>query len=186
MRRLGLISASALVLASCTTTLVASPIRSAVPSATSQAEAASAAPLVTAPIGPVSITHPASWRLIAGPPPVAFGYVPLAYLSSIPFAVEPCPTPEPSGGWDGCSFPVPSLVPTSVVLTIEPNGGLAAAIPPAVTRQAPDDGCLAAGGEREVVAVVRTYVVDACLRGPNLDTEEAQVRAAIASIAGAQ
>lgn len=169
MRELGVIIAAALAFGSCTTTLV-SP---------------STAALVTDRVGRVSITHPASWALVAGPPPGAFGYVPLGYLSSIPLNVGPCPTPEPSALFDGCPFPVTSLAPNGVVVTIEPNGGLAEESPPAVTTKAAEGTCLAAGGEREVFSVVGGIVLTACLRGPSLDAEEAQVRAAIGSISDA-
>jgi hypothetical protein len=176
---------AALALASCTTTPAPSTTASRASSAPPSFQSTPAGGLVTDSVGRVSITHPVSWRLAVGPPAVAGGYVPLWYLSTVPLAIKPCPTPDATTHeFNGCPFPAPSLPVEAVVMTIEPNPGLDAMVPPNVTSEPADGACHSAGGERQILSVVGGVVVAACLKGPDLDTEEAQVRASIASITG--
>jgi hypothetical protein len=179
------LAAAALALGACTTTPVPSSTASLAPSPMPSAQNPATAGLVTDRVGRLSVIHPAPWHLTAGPAPVTGGYVPLLYLSNVALDVKPCPTPDPTTHvFNGCPFPVGSLAPNGVVVTIEPNGGLLALIPSDVMSQAADGECRAAGGERQVGSVVGAVVVSACLSGPSLDAEEAQVRAAIASLTG--
>jgi hypothetical protein len=194
MRRL-VVLAAALAIASCTTTPTPSTPSAPGPStivspAPTSSPAASAAhspvALITDHIGSLTISHPAAWSLVPGPAPVSGGFVPLFYLSNAGFAVRPCPTPNPTThAFDGCPAPLAALPPGGVLVTVIPNGGLAAMVPPQVFVQAPTDACLAIGSDAQVFSVVGGVVVTGCVRGPDAATSEAAVKAMIASITGA-
>jgi hypothetical protein len=194
MRRL-LILAAALAIASCSTTptpstssapeptTIVSPLPTSSPAA---AAVPSPAALITDHIGRLTISHPAVWSLVPGPAPVSGGLVPLFYLSNKPLDVRPCPTANPTThAFDGCPAPLAHLSPGDVLVTVIPNGGLAAMLPPQVFVQAPTDACIALGSDAQVFSVVGGVVVTGCIRGPDEATSEAELKAMIASIAGA-
>jgi hypothetical protein len=142
--------------------------------------------LITDRVGRLAITHPASWRYVAGPPPVEGAYVPLFYLTNVAFDVSPCPTRDPATHvFHGCPVPVDHLPEGGVLVTVSPNGGLPMMEPPQVTVVDARDRCLAIRGDRQVNAVVGGVVVGACVRGPDVGTAVEEVQNAIASITGA-
>ena len=55
-------------------------------------------------------------------------------------------------------------------------------VPPLITVDAPDASCRAVGGEALVFSATAGVVINACLRGPDLTTHEAQNRAVINSL----
>ncbi len=157
------------------------------------APSASAAPaptagrsgLVTGPIGPLTVTRPAAWQVVAGPPAVPGRPVPLAYLANVGLSVGTCPTITPDGVAGPCAPPVRTLPAGGVLVTIEPNMGLAEMIPPQVgTISPPDAWCSGIGGEAEEWSAVSGAFITACLRGPGLIASEAQFQAFIGSIRG--
>lgn len=136
-------------------------------------------------VGQVSVTHPVAWRLV---PFVERGadYVPLFYLSDAPIALKPCPSIDPTTGEDwACPTPINDLAPNGVLVTVIPNQGLAAIVPPRIDRQPLAAECVALHGDREVSSVVGAVVIIACLRGPDVDRLEGQVTAMIRSVSGA-
>lgn len=176
------------LLAACTATPTPSPLvePSALPSASVPAVSSSPAALMTDHLGRIAISHPATWIFTSGPPAVAGGSVPLFYLSNIVLDVRPCPTPNPTTHvFDGCAPPVTQLIEDGVLVTVSPNLGLAALVPPVVTVESASDGCLAIDGAQEVFAVVGGVVVTGCLRGPDVSASTAELQEVIASIAGA-
>jgi hypothetical protein len=141
---------------------------------------------VTDYLGRVAIRHPATWTFTSGPKAVAGASVPLFYLSNTVLVVKPCPTPDPTTHvFNGCAPPLTRLIDDGVLVTVSPNLGLAALVPPLVTVESASDGCLVIGGVQEVFAVVGAVVVSGCLRGPDVRTSTAELQAAIASITGA-
>ncbi|GEM_PF-7092321 len=140
--------------------------------------------MVTHTIGAAIVTHPADWRLVAGPNRPADGRaVPDAYLANIPITVVPCPSFRDDGTYAGCVPPTDELPAGGVLVSLSPNLGLSELIPPLVSVTAPTASCQSIGGERSILAVATGLVVEACLRGPGLDQSETQVRAAVASMA---
>jgi hypothetical protein len=193
MRPVALILLAAGLLAGCATTpspspaLIPSPALtpSPVPTITPAPSPTSGA-LVTDHVGRFSITHPASWTLTSGPEAIAGRSVPLFYLSNIALTVPSCPTPNPSTHeFTGCPAPVDRLPDDGVLVTVSPNLGLPAQLPPMVSVGAADDGCRAIGGTQQVFSVVGAIVVTGCLRGPDVSTSTAELQVAIASIGGA-
>jgi hypothetical protein len=141
--------------------------------------------LITGPIGPLTVTRPAGWQVVAGPPAVPGRPVPLAYLANVGLAVGTCPTITPDGVFGPCTPPVRTLPPGGVLVTIAPNLGLAEMIPPQVGAIAPPDAwCSGMGGEAEQWSVVSGAFVTACLRGPGLASSEAEFHALVGSIRG--
>lgn len=141
--------------------------------------------LISGPIGPLTVTHPASWHVVAGPPAVPGRPVPLAYLANVGLAVGTCPTITPEGVFGPCAPPVRTLPPGGVLVTIAPNMGLAEMIPPGVdTISPPDAWCDGIGGEAEAWSAVSGAFITACLRGPGLAASEAEFHALVASIRG--
>jgi len=144
-------------------------------------------PTVTEQLAGLRVTHPAAWASVAGPGPVAGGgLVPQFYLTNTPLDVT-CPPPPSGDLFEGCPAPISKLPVDGVLVTISDAGGLLEQLPPEVTSGPPTDDwpgpCRSIGGERQVVSVLDGVVVSACLRGPDLDTAEAAVRAMIASLA---
>lgn len=138
---------------------------------------------ITEQVGLLTVTHPASWRVVAGPKAVPSRPVPLFYLSDAPLTVGPCPTPDPTTGeFQDCQEPLSALPLGAVLVTVSPNLGLLALIPPQVGVQVADGPCRAIGGESQIFSVVGGAVVTACLRGPDIAAHEAEVRGIIASL----
>jgi hypothetical protein len=166
------------------------------------------AALITEQVGRLTVTHPVAWRMVAGPKAVPNLLVPLFYLSDVPLAVGPCPTPDPKTGalfqgcpeplavgpcptpdpktgalFQGCPEPLSALPADGVLVTISPNfGGVFEGIPPLITVDSPDASCRAVGGEAQIDSATAGTVVIACLRGPDLSSHEAEVRGVIASL----
>ena len=186
MRRLSLVLVTAL--AACTTTPTATPgVASPSPSAVTPTAAPTPAPtlvpsFVTEQIGRLTVTHPRDWRLVAGPAGGPFS--PLFYLSTGSLTVQLCPTADPTtGAYAGCPPPLPELAPNGVLVTVWPNRGLPAAVPPIVRVEAASGACQAIGGDAQMQSVVGASVVGACLRGPDVAPSEADVRTVIDSLA---
>jgi hypothetical protein len=142
-------------------------------------------PTVTEQLGRLQVTHPVSWKAVAGPRPVAGGVVPQFYLTNTTLTVS-CPTP--SGGlFDGCPAPITTLPTGGVLVTVSDAASLNEPLPPDIVAGSPTDDwtgpCRSIGGERQIRSVRDGVVVSACLRGPNLDEAEAAIRAMIASLA---
>jgi hypothetical protein len=134
-------------------------------------------------LGLLTVTHPITWRLVAGPMGIPGRPVPLLYLSDAPLTVGPCPTPDPkTGEFHGCPEPLAALPSGAVLVTVAPNLGLPAMNPPEVGVGSATEPCRAIGGEAEMRSVVGDTVLSACLRGPDLAAHEAEVRAVIASL----
>jgi hypothetical protein len=143
------------------------------------------AALITEQVGRLTVTHPVAWRVVAGPKAVPNLLVPLFYLSDVPLAVGPCPTPDPKTGalFQGCPEPLSALPADGVLVTISPNfGGLFEGIPPLITVGEPDASCRAVGADAQVYSATVGTVVTACLRGPDLSSHEAEVRGVINSL----
>jgi hypothetical protein len=142
--------------------------------------------LITEQVGRLTVTHPVAWQVVAGPKAVPGLSVPLFYLSNVPLAVGPCPTPAPKSGvlFSGCPEPLSALPADGVLVTFSPNsGGLFEGIPPQITVGAPEASCRAIGAEAQVYSATAGTVVIACLRGPDLSPGEAAIRSVIASLA---
>jgi len=135
-------------------------------------------------VGLLTVTHPAAWRVVAGPESVPNRPVPLFYLSAVPLTVRPCPTPDPkTGTFQGCPEPLAALPAGGVLVTFSPNfGGLLEANPPLITVGGPDASCRAVGADAQVYSATAGTVVTACLRGPDLAANEAEVRVVINSL----
>lgn len=135
-------------------------------------------------VGLLTVTHPAAWRVVAGPESVPNRPVPLFYLSDVPLTVRPCPAPDPkTGAFQGCPEPVAALPAGGVLVTFSPNfGSLLETNPPLITVGAPDASCLAVGADAQVYSATAGTVVTACLRGPDLAANEAEVRVVISSL----
>ncbi len=147
--------------------------------------AASPSGVNSGPIGSLTVTHPASWHVMAGPPVVPARPVPLAYLANVGLSVGTCPTITPGGVAGPCTAPVRSLPDGGVLVTIAPNLGLAAMTPPRVSTISPPEAwCRRIGGEAEAWSVVSGTCITACLRGPGLAASEAQFQALVGSIRG--
>ncbi len=159
---------------------VAAPSASAAPT-----PAATRSGLITGPIGPLTVTRPAAWRVVGGPPAVPGRPVPLAYLANVGLSVGTCPTITPDGVFGPCAAPIRTLPADGVLVTIAPNMGLAETIPPQVgTISPPDAWCGGIGGGAEEWSAVSGAFITACLRGPGLAASEAQFQAFIGSIRG--
>jgi hypothetical protein len=162
---------------------VASPVASPTPMPAITPNPSPTAALITEQVGLLTVTHPIAWRLVPGPGAVPNRPVPLFYLSDAPLAVGPCPTPDPkSGEFQGCPDPLSALPAGGVLVTVDPNLGLPAMIPPQVSVQVADGPCRALGGAAQMWSVVGGAVVTACLRGPDLVAHEGDVRGVIASL----
>lgn len=164
---------------------IASPILSPTPSASPIASPSQSptVSLITEQVVGLSVTHPVAWRLVAGPKEVPNRSVPLFYLSDAPLTVGPCPTLDPkSDEFQACPEPLAALPSGGVLVTVDPNFGLAAIIPPQVTVETATEPCHAIGGEVEMRSVVGAAVLTACLRGPDLAAHEAEVRAVIIAL----
>jgi hypothetical protein len=160
----------------------ATPMPPASPSATPAASATP--PLVTEQMGHLTVTHPRTWRAVAGPSVVANRPVPLFYLSNAPLTVVPCHTPDTKTGvFEGCPDPISELPADGVLVTINPNLGILALNPPRVSVETASGSCRSIGGETQMSSVVWSTVVTACLRGPDIAASEAQVRGVISSLA---
>lgn len=137
---------------------------------------------VTEQIGHLLVTHPTSWRAVPGPVSDPHRAVPLFYLSNAPLSEAPCPTILEDNTYTGCPQPTNALPASGVLVTVSPNLGLSAAIPPRVNVAAAIGACLSIGGERSVESVVGGTVIEACLRGPGLDQTESQLRDLISTL----
>jgi hypothetical protein len=201
MRRHLLVAAAVIAVAACNTTPLptAAPSPTATPvvsptqtptTATTPSPTTATPPnppptasVITEQVGLLTVTHPVAWRLVAGPKDIPGRPVPLFYLSNAPLTVGPCPTPDPkSGEFQGCPEPLAALPSGGVLVTVNPNLGLPAMNPPQVTFENKTKACQAIGGEAEMWSVVGGTVLTACLRGPDLAAQEAEVRAVIASL----
>jgi hypothetical protein len=141
------------------------------------------AALITESIGRLTVTHPVAWRLVPGPVAVPERPVPLFYLSDAPLAVGPCPTPDPtSGEFRACPPPLTALPPDGVLITFDPNLGLAELVPPRVDVVAVEGACRSIGADAEMRSVAGGTVVTACLSGPDLAALEAGVRVVVDSL----
>lgn len=195
-----LLAAIPLTMAGCISTVVPLPSATSSPTSPPSPSPVAALPspslprpgadVMTDQVGDLGITHPTAWALVPGPPPVtgpATGYaVPLFYLSTSPLDVVPCPSPDPTTHvFAACRPPLRSLPDAGVLVTVAPNLGLPAFVPPKISTGPASDGCLAVGGDAEVDAVVGAIVISTCLRGPGLGLSEAEARAMIGSITGA-
>jgi hypothetical protein len=141
------------------------------------------ASMITEHVGFLTVTHPVAWLVVPGPEQVPGRPVPLFYLSNAPLVVGPCPTPDPkTGDFQACPEPLAALSPGGVLVIVNPNLGVLAMNPPQVTVEAATGPCRAIGGGAEMVSVVGTTVLTACLRGPDLAAHEAEVRTVIASL----
>jgi len=146
---------------------------------------ASPSGLTAGPIGPLTVTRPATWHVVAGPPAVPGRTVPLAYLANVGLSVGTCPTITPDGVAGPCTPPVRTLPAGGVLVTIAPNMGLAETIPLEVGTISPADAwCSGIRGEAEEWSAVAGAFMTACLRGPGVSASEAQFRALVGSIHG--
>ena len=152
--------------------------------AVSASPAANGAPLVTDRIGPLTVRHPAAWHVVSGPPGVPGRTVPLFYLANVSLSVGTCPSLTPEGVAGPCAPPVRSLPPAGVLVTVQPNLGLAETIPPQVAVVPPEGTCAEISGDAEMTSVAAGAIVTACLRAPGLALEEAEVRDLVGSIRG--
>jgi hypothetical protein len=143
---------------------------------------------VTEQLAHLRVTHPAAWTSVPGPGPVGDGDVPLFYLSDATLTVT-CPPPPSGGVFEGCPAPITMLPTGSVLVTVSGASNLNEPVVPQINVGSPTDDwpgpCRSIGGERQLVSVLDGVIVSACLRGPNLDEAEAEVRAMIASLAQA-
>jgi hypothetical protein len=164
-------------------TSVASPTPTPTPTAATTPNPSPTAALITEKVGLLTVTHPVAWRVVAGPKAVPNRPVPFFYLSDVPLAVGPCPTPDPkSGEFQACPDPLSALPSGGVLVTVNPNLGVLAMNPPLITVEAATGPCRAIGGEVEMWSVVNVTVLTACLRGPDLAAHEAADRNVIASL----
>jgi hypothetical protein len=201
MRRYLIAVAVLIAVAACNSTLVptAAPSPTATPvasptlapaTATTPNPAASTTPnpsaagaVITEQVGDLRATHPVAWRVVAGPVAVANRPVPLFYLSDAPLTVGLCPTPDPkTGEFKACPQPLSVLPAGGVLMAFSPNVGVLEVIPPRISLGSPEPPCRAVGGDAQMHSVAAGTVVSACLRGPDLTSHEAQVRAVIASL----
>jgi hypothetical protein len=90
---------------------------------------------------------------------------------------DPRPTPS-----DCTTYQIAELPAGGVVLPIGTNPGNSRVMPATVVFQAATGECLTLDGEAQWTSVVGPAVVAACLRGPDLERLEAEVRAVILSM----
>ncbi len=141
---------------------------------------------VTEQLAGLRVSHPVAWISVAGPAAVAGGgLMPRFYLTNTTLTVA-CPPPPSGGLFEGCPAPISALPVGGVLVTVSDAGNLNEPLPPEVAVGAPTDDwtgpCRAIGGERQIRSVLDGVVVSACLRGPNLEEDEAAVRAMITSL----
>jgi hypothetical protein len=132
--------------------------------------------LVTRTFGTLSIVMPANWQVVS---PVVWARPvgPFLFLSDTPIA-DPCPTAFATG--DVCWMPLAALPPDGILVTL---GGSAFPVPPTPVSVLPlTDTCRALGGEKQLGAGFTGFGVSACLRGPDLATNEALFRSMVDSI----
>ena len=135
--------------------------------------------LVTRELGGLSIVTPADWQIVL--PRVWTAPIgPRVFLSSSPIS-DPCPNAFTAG--DACQKPLAALPPNGTLVTIWGS----ATVQPSDASQAVAAGpagqtCAALGGERALRAAFPGFVITACLRGPDLATNEVLFRAMVASV----
>lgn len=173
-------------------------------SSTSLLASPSAAGVVTDAVDGISFARPASWTRWVPNAHDAVMDGPLVYLSTDPLlptcATTPPASPNPADARGlACDWPLKELAPNGVlviwyttrILAPLPSAGDAVEVNGATGRlQTRRPGSCSAVGANETLEVFvplglreprSNIAVDACLRGPDLATSEAQVRAMLAS-----
>jgi hypothetical protein len=142
--------------------------------------------LFTSRYGLVQATVPTTWWRAPVQAPSGLGSVssPLHLLSNVEVDTFACmggydPRPKPP---NCTSYQIAALSAGGVVLTIGTNPSNSRVMPATVVFQAATGECLTLDGEAQWTSVVGPAVVAACLRGPDLDRLEAEVRAVILSM----
>jgi hypothetical protein len=135
--------------------------------------------LATRTFGDLSIVMPADWQVVS--PKVWTEPVgPRLFLSNAPIS-DPCPTAFAPG--DACQKPLAALPPDGILVTFSGSATLGLShAHTAVIVFPPTDTCAALGGERELGTGFAGFGVSACLRGPDLATNEALFRGLVASV----
>jgi hypothetical protein len=142
--------------------------------------------LFTSRYGLVQATVPTTWLhgIIAAPAGLGSATSPLYLLSNVEVDTLACvgglgPRATPS---NCTSYQVAALPQGGGVLTIGTNPGNSRVMPATVVFEAATGECLTLDGEAQWTSVVGPAVVAACLRGPDLERLEAEVRAVILSM----
>ena len=135
--------------------------------------------LVTRDLDGLSLLMPADWKVVRPHvwilPTGAF-----AFLSNAPIS-DPCPTTFLTD--DACWKPLGSLPADGILVSLVGSALLQRAdASPAVIAGPVGQTCAAMSGERELHAQFSVFVVTACLRGPDLATNEAIFRELVLSI----
>lgn len=153
-----------------------------------------APPLVRYASPSLSFTHPATWKAYPFRWPGELHFRPLVYLSTQPVH-DPCAT---QGSTTTCGFPVQSLEPGGVLVTVNASNPPAIALGPGTqirvggrpARRVDTAGgiCRSIGADRTIDVLVATRPLPstlteltACLRGPGLAQNVKRVDAMLAS-----
>jgi len=206
IRRSGLLSLATMFAVACSGASTVPPSASLTPTPSSNSLPAppSAAPVVNDAANGISFARPASWTrwLPNAHDPITDG--PLIYLSTDPLlptcATTPQATPNPADAQGrACGWPLEELAPNGVLVTWLttrilaplPSAGDPVEVNGATGRlQTEKPGSCSAVGASETLEVLvpigqpkpwSNIDVLACLRGPDVATSEAQVRAMLAS-----
>jgi len=167
----------------------------------------SAAPLVVEAFSSGTFQRPAAWAVWTPNEHLPLVSGPLLYLSTEPLlatcAVTPGASPNPPDAQGlACQWPLQRLRPDGVfveayttrILVQQPSAGESTTVngEPARLRVDRPGDCAAIGGEETIDLLIpigqyghgSNVALEACLRGPDLVTSEAQVRAMVASMSG--
>ena len=128
--------------------------------------------------GDLSFVAPANWGILI--PHVWTAPIgPRLFLSDAPIA-DPCPT-----DFRGiqCWLPLTELPPDGILVTFGGSAILTLPNPtPVPIARSADGQCAQIGGERQYAVALQGFAVDACLRGPDFDTNAAAFSRLVSSI----
>jgi len=163
----------AFVLAGCTSVSVPTPVPATAPPLThAPTLTPSPNPEVVGSYGGWAFKMPSAWNVV-WPQIWTMPVGPGLFLSDAAIA-DPCPTqPEPTGCW----LPLTELPANGILVTFSGSAVLTLAnqSPVPMVRKA-GQPCLDIGGDEEIATLLRGFGVSACLRGPNLASNETAFR----------
>lgn len=146
----------------------AQPSASAPPSSTT-GSAPTPSAVVRSSVGGMSFAIPASWQEVR-PRVWTMPVGPRLFLSNAPI-IDPCAS---SFRGDKCWKPLAELPSDGILVTFAGSGTAEISSPSPVPQEiAVSIGCREMGGERELATSFLGFGISACLRGPDLATNEA-------------
>ena len=174
--------AATVLLAACTADVSAPPSpASPSPSATPAVEpspTASAADLVKLSVGDRTFSAPASWQMVR-PRRWTAPVGPILFLSDAPIA-DPCPVVFLDAG---CWKPLEILPANGIVVMFSGAAVLSPPNPSPMPREIEvRDWCKEIGGEREMSTNFPGCTIEACMRGPDMATNESLFVGLVSSV----